>query len=146
MRKNIHVVARALVERDGFIFLAYDPREKPFHYYELNKTLYYLPGGHVEWQESVPKALAREMHEEMGMQVDVGPFLGAIDHAWRFDGDEVCCHTHEINLVFRCHSALLMPPVVPEQREPHVAFSWIALQDMHTVDVRPSCLKDLLKE
>ena len=55
-------------------------------------------------------------------------------------------HVHEINLVFRCHSALLMSPVVTEKREVHMAFSWIALQDMHTVDVRPLFLKDLLKE
>jgi 8-oxo-dGTP diphosphatase len=146
MSKAIHVVVRALFEREGHILMAYDPREKPFHYYELNRAFYYLPGGHVKWQESAPKALAREMQEEMGQQVDVGPFLGVIDHAWRFDGDEVCCHTHEINLVFRCHSTFLKPPVVPKQREAHVAFAWISLQDIDAVDVRPACLKGLLKD
>ena len=146
MNKDIHVVARGVLEKGGSILLSYDPRQKPYHYYELNKIFYYLPGGHVEWQESAPKALDREMQEETGQKVDIGRFLGAIDHAWRFAGDDVCCHTHEINVVFQCHSAFLDPSIVPVQKEEHVAFRWVPVQDIDDVDVRPGCLKNLLKD
>lgn len=35
MNHNIHVLSRALILHNDHLLLAYDPREEPKHYYEL---------------------------------------------------------------------------------------------------------------
>jgi 8-oxo-dGTP diphosphatase len=57
MNNNIHVLSRGVIIDQGYILLAYDPRLNPNHYYELNVPFYYLPGGHIDFQESGKNAL-----------------------------------------------------------------------------------------
>lgn len=38
-----------------------------------------VPGGHVEWGESLHEAVVREMHEETGLEVVVDRFLGWVE-------------------------------------------------------------------
>jgi 8-oxo-dGTP pyrophosphatase MutT (NUDIX family) len=128
------------------ILLAYDPRAHPCHYYELNKFFYYLPGGHVEFKESAANAILREIKEETGYKGQVQKFLGILEHAWHFSGDEVCCHTHEINFIFQISIPGLRPPMPLPQQESHVAFRWIPVTDLHTTDLRPEALKTLIPQ
>ncbi|MDF3033587.1 MAG: mismatch repair protein MutT [Alphaproteobacteria bacterium] len=145
MNKNdIHVLSRAVIIIDGHILLAYDPRSTPNHYYELNASFYYLPGGHIEFKESARDATLREIQEETGYTACYERFLGVIEHAWNFSGDEVYCHTHEINLIFKVHIQGLNPTITISQKEDHVAFRWIPLTEINTIDLRPAPLKSLL--
>lgn len=63
------VVAGALI-RDGALLVA--QRQRPP---EL-AGLWELPGGKVGPGETEPEALARELQEELGVHVEVGPRLG----------------------------------------------------------------------
>ncbi len=136
-KKGIHVVSRGVIVDQGHILLAYDPRPHPFHYYELNRHFYYLPGGHIEFQESAENALIREIKEETGLDAEIEQFLGIIEHAWSFPGDEICCHTHEINVIFKIHSTgLSFGDTVPHKEE-HVAFQWMPLAHLQAMDLRP---------
>jgi 8-oxo-dGTP diphosphatase len=38
-----------------------------------------VPGGHVEWGETLHEAVVREMHEETGLEVVVDRFLGWVE-------------------------------------------------------------------
>src|ERR1700744_5033834 len=75
------IVAGALV-RDGRVLLCLRPPERRGW-----PCLGVLPGGHVERGESDPVALARELGEEVGVQVAVSviearrPEVRLIDHA-----------------------------------------------------------------
>ena len=145
MNKNdIHVLSRAVIIVDDHILLAYDPRSSPSHYYELNVPFYYLPGGHIDFKESAQDAILREIEEETGYAGEYERFLGVIAHAWHFSDDEVCCHTHEINLISKVHVSGLGSQMAISQKEEHVAFHWIPLTKLNDVDLRPAPLKTLI--
>ena len=144
--KKIHILARAVVMSEGHILLAYDPRSKSDHYYDLTKSFYYLPGGHVEFKEAARDGLVREIREETGYASKCGHFLGMLEYAWSFGGDEVCCHTHEINLVFKVDIPGLDYRMTVTQQEDHVAFKWVPLADLAAVTLLPAALKTLLPQ
>ncbi|HQR72559.1 MAG TPA: Nudix family hydrolase [Burkholderiaceae bacterium] len=65
MRRPVDVAVGVLIRPDGRFLLASRPDGKPYaHYWEF-------PGGKLEAGESVAHALARELHEELG--IVVGP-------------------------------------------------------------------------
>lgn len=63
-RTPVDVAAGVLIDRDGRFLLATRPPGKPYASY------WEFPGGKVELGESIANALARELHEELG--VDIG--------------------------------------------------------------------------
>lgn len=64
-RTPVEVAAGVLIRRDGRFLLASRPAGKPYESY------WEFPGGKVEAGESVARTLARELHEELG--IDIGP-------------------------------------------------------------------------
>jgi 8-oxo-dGTP diphosphatase len=144
--KAIHNSARAVIIIDDHILLAYDPRPEPQHFYELNTTFYYLPGGHIEFKESIHDATLREIKEETGHAAVYERFLGILEYSWSFPGDEVCCHTHEINLISKVHVPTINPRRSIPQQEDHVAFHWIPMVEINNIDLRPKMLKKLIPE
>ena len=62
-RTPVDVAAGVLIRRDGRFLLANRPVGKPYASY------WEFPGGKVEAGESVPTALGRELHEELGVKI-----------------------------------------------------------------------------
>lgn len=101
----------------------------------------FLPGGHAEFGESLPAALARELLEEVGLGIQVSKYLGAVEHQWR-EGEQ---YRHQINHVF---SALLpgteaLPPL--ESREDHLEFFWVRPSELPKHNLMPSPLAKLVQ-
>lgn len=71
--RTLRDVAAAILRReDGLLLLTSRPAGKAYAGY------WELPGGKLEAGESVPQALARELHEELGLAVAPGDV-----HPWR---------------------------------------------------------------
>jgi 8-oxo-dGTP diphosphatase len=63
-RKPVEVAVGVLVREDGAFLLTSRPAGKPYAGY------WEFPGGKLEAGESVAQALARELHEELGIDIE----------------------------------------------------------------------------
>ena len=83
---SIEILVRAIVGDKGKILVCR----------KIGEKYYFFPGGHIEFEEDVKKALARELKEELGLKIKKCSFIGGSEHQFIEDGKK----HHEINLVF----------------------------------------------
>lgn len=74
-KRAIHVIAGVIADARGRILLARRTEGREM------AGLWEFPGGKVEPGETPEAALARELHEELGIDIDVGPALIAVPQA-----------------------------------------------------------------
>jgi 8-oxo-dGTP pyrophosphatase MutT (NUDIX family) len=120
---HIEVLARALVMRGDQVLLC-GPQDGDY---------WYLPGGHVEFDEPAPQALAREFQEELGVTPNVGPCRLIYELRFNQEGRR----RHEIGMVFHVE-----PPFQdPVAQEPHIRFEWVPLALLVDRDLRPALIR-----
>lgn len=124
---NIEYIARAIIEENSKVLLC---RGK-------GKNNWFFPGGHIEKGESAPEALAREIVEELGEEVEVKRFLGAVENKFEIDGTVI----HEINLVFE---VVLFGDNDRVSKEPHLEFAWFTYDELRDTIVFPASLRDAI--
>ena len=76
----LRFVAAALIVRDGQLLIG---QRRPDQIMALK---WEFPGGKIEAGESPQQALARELHEELGIQAVIGPAIIRIRHNYRHGG------------------------------------------------------------
>jgi len=84
-------VGALIVDERGRLFLS---RRGPSAKNE--RGCWEFPGGAVEWGETLSEALCREMHEEYGIEIEVGELLDVVDHLLPLEGQ------HWISPTFLC--------------------------------------------
>ena len=104
--KQIEIIARAVILCDGKILLC---RQKTENYY-------FLPGGHVEFGESIEKALVRELKEETGANVKKSRFLGIVENQLGRGKNK----HHEINFIYKVALRATTFKII----EDHIEFYW----------------------
>jgi 8-oxo-dGTP pyrophosphatase MutT (NUDIX family) len=130
MEKRFHLLARAVVVDNGRVLLV---RQKgigdPF-----------LPGGHIEFGESAPKSLLREIKEELGVEADVGQFLGAVEHCWTYRGEK----NFEVNLCFKATLTDISSEKAPCSQECHLEFFWQPISELAAANPMPPPVVELI--
>ena len=129
--KSIEVISRAIILNSSQILLC---RNK-----EYNR--YYLPGGHVEFGDSMEKTVYKELNEEMGLKEDQIQNLKYLDVLENFfgEGDDV---SHEINLIF---TASLADGTEIKSTEPHIDFEWRNVSELESIPFVPKQLISIIK-
>jgi 8-oxo-dGTP diphosphatase len=130
MNIKFHYIVRGII-RDGEHVLLCKQKDGDYTF---------LLGGHIDFGEAAKVALEREIKEEIGADVSVGEFRGAIENAW----EDHC----EISLVFDVSHDLstLDTPQPASPAEEHLAFVWVHQDDLQLHNLLPTPLIDWLKD
>lgn len=103
-----------------------------------------LPGTRVEGGETAAEAVARELRDELGEPVQVGPML------WLLEASRPGARPRELSLYFhaelRADSALLSctRTVRGVGEGARLELAWFGPRALSTIDLRPAVLKDAL--
>jgi len=123
--KKIEVRVAALCVSEDTVLLV--------NHQKHGESYWVLPGGHVEKGESLVNALAREMKEELDLDVTVGAL--AIVH------DFITDDRHVVNHVFRAHPDRTTLAV--DTGKVLKAARWVSLDELATLDLRPAIAEHL---
>ena len=127
---GIETIARGVCVRDGKLLLC---RAK-------GGSSTYLPGGHIEFGETGREALKREVREELGLEADVGTFLGAVENSFLQHGKP---HA-EINLVYEMAlGGETQTGTAPAALEDWIEFGWYALDGLDAANLLPAAFRAL---
>ena len=130
---RFHLRAAAVICRDNAILL----------HRRQTDDFWALPGGRVAPGEDAAKAVARELHEELGLAVQVGSLRLLVENFFTHAGK---AH-HEVGLYFQVALAAGVLPSNAEPftgRETDLSFRWFPTTQLAHANVRPSFLKDYL--
>ena len=88
-----------------------------------------LPGGHIELGETAVEALKREVKEEVGMDVEVGPRLIVQEFIF---GPEFAKRKHFIFLTYLCYAKITDVKIDHDEMQ---SFEWMRPEDALKADI-----------
>ena len=93
------------------------------------KDFWEFPGGKMESGETPQQALARELREELAIDVNVGEFICTVEHDYP-----------AFHLTMHCFYCAIAGGKTPELLE-HEAARWLTRAELHSVNWLPADIK-----
>ncbi len=114
---------------------------------EDREDFWSLPGGRGEWFEHSTDTLKREMLEEIGVEVEVGPLVWVVENFYTYDGQK----RHELALYYQMflpkgnrYMSTTGPLAGIEEGTP-MTFRWFQLDELDSLVLHPSFLQEALR-
>lgn len=108
------------------------------------EVAYNLPGGHLEFGETLALCLSREVYEETGLNVEADKLVYVIENFFVQNGVDI----HEIGFYFLVDLSSEFPTPDGEGflpgNEAHIRPRLLPLARLRSFDLRPHILRDLL--
>ena len=123
------VRATALIVKDNRLFVIED------------EDGCYTIGGAIQVNETTEDAVVREVKEELGVTSTVGPLAFVVEN--HFEQAGIQYHNIEFHYLV---DLLEDAPLVMQEDTKQLPCRWIALNDLHTVDLKPAFLKSALPD
>lgn len=110
---------------------------------------YALIGGRVKIRESSDKSVKREIKEELGKEVEIKEYMASVENFFELDNKKF----HEILFVYRAEfkndedKKILetLHNVENTKKDKVVQYEWLSLNELDKYDIRPSVIKEVLK-
>ena len=118
---NIRIRIAALIKKSNEVLLIEHCKD--------SRSYWLLPGGGLEFGESVKECLQREMREETNLQVDVG------DLAFTSESIDPHGQRHVIQMIFWCKIIGGEPKIGAEERLKSLAF--VPIDKLNEYSLRP---------
>ena len=121
--KSIELIVRLVIKKENKVLLC--KNKKGGHYF--------LPGGHVEFNDSIEKTIYKEMAEELGLkkeQISNITYLNYLEQMFINNGE----NHHEFNIIFTAKIPLDTNIV---SKENHIDFEWINTKDIKNIKLLP---------
>ncbi len=101
----------------------------------IGSSLWNLPGGRLEDNETLEIALRREFQEELGILIAAGDLLIVNENFFPHAGDTI----REYGFYFRVRAknAALSPKTPVASREAQFRHAWVSLEELPSLDFRP---------
>ncbi|MDX1960927.1 MAG: NUDIX hydrolase [Leptospiraceae bacterium] len=128
--KKLRVRVAAIIQDDnGNILFIKQKKNK--------KDYWLLPGGGIEFGESAESALARELKEELELEIENPEFVCLSEN---IDPEG---NRHLLQLVFKT-KVKSGTPNIPKNETVVLDFKFFSLEELQTIEIRPD-IKDFLK-
>lgn len=130
--KNIELIVRLIIKKDNRILFC------------INKTTgnYYLPGGHVEFGDTLESTIYKEMSEELGWGKDDVKSISYKAHLEQiYKKDKNSDLHHELNMIF---DVKINETINIKALESHIDFEWLSVSDISKYKIVPATIISFL--
>ncbi len=136
-KNGVNLIVRAIIEHQNHILLTTGTIDNK----NFVQGLFFLPGGHVEYNEPTIVALKREIYEEMGLECKNEQFVGALECSWDRKGSIY----HEIDIIYKVqidNLNLEEPPIALDHK--FHRFVWKKIDELQDLIILPHALKEII--
>lgn len=123
--QSFGVRATGLLVKNEKLFLVKAPEGK-----------YYTLGGAIQFGETTEEAVLREMQEELGIEVELGPLAFIVENQFTLQEKSY----HQIEFLYLV-TPLSEPVTYLEEGDSIRQCKWVAFTDLKNLDLNPAFLK-----
>lgn len=137
-QQRFNMRAAAIIQDEGHILLCQS---------HLFPTFWFLPGGRVDLMEPSPETVRREVAEELGAEIELGPLQYVVESFFHLEGRDF----HEIGFYYQAafrdralyDKGRTWQNVVDGPYQ--IDLRWFRLEELEQIDLRPAQLAEALR-